>query len=175
MKEIWKEIKGFEHEYCVSNKGRVMSLLGKSPRILKPRYNKSGYARVSLHAHSDYLIHRLVAQEFLDNPNSFTEVNHIDENPKNNCIYNLEWCTHKYNICYGTCQKRARKTQRKTFPQINRKDCSKQVECIETGEVYKSIHEAERVLNISRVTISKVCRGLRKTTGDLTFKFKETH
>lgn len=173
MKEIWKEIEGFENEYYVSNLGRVMSLLGKSPRILRPRYNNKGYARVSLHAHSDYLIHRLVAEAFLDNPNNFLEVNHIDENTRNNCVSNLEWCTHKYNMCYGTCQKRARETQRKTFPQINRKDCSKPVECIETGKVFESIREAERALNISHITISKVCRGLRKTTGGLTFKFKE--
>ena len=175
MKEIWKDIKGYEGEYMVSNLGRILSLLGKSPRLLKPRYNKLGYARVSLHARNDKLIHRLVADAFLGNPDNLPEVNHLDENPSNNIVTNLEWCTHKDNINYGSCQKRARATQSKTFPQKNRKDCSKSVLCVETGDTFLSINEAERVLGISRILISKVCRGIRKSAGGFTFKFKETH
>lgn len=175
MKEIWKDIQGFEGEYMVSNFGNVMSLVGRKPRILRPRRNKRGYLRVSLHAHSDYLIHRLVAQAFIPNPDNLPFINHKDECPSNNCADNLEWCTHHYNITYGTCQERARATQSKTFPQKNRKDCSKSVLCVETGDTFLSINEAERVLGISRILISKVCRGIRKSAGGFTFKFRETH
>lgn len=175
MKEIWKDIKGYEGEYMVSNFGRILSLLGKSPRILKPRYNRLGYARVSLHAKNDKSIHRLVAEAFLGNPDNLPEVNHLDENPSNNIVTNLEWCTHKDNVNYGTCQKRARATQAMTFPQKNRKDCSKPVKCIELNMTYPSVNEASRQLGISRITISKVCRGLRKTTGGYTFNWLETH
>lgn len=175
MKEIWKDIPGYEGEYLVSSQGRVMSLLGRTPRVLKPRYSKLGYARVSLHAKNDKLVHRLVAITFLGNPDNLPEVNHIDENPKNNSVDNLEWCTHKDNVNYGTCQLRARNKQAITFPQKNRKDLSKPVKCLDTGEVFPSVNEAARALNISRILISKVCRGIRKHTNGLTFEWLETH
>ena len=54
-----------------------------------------------------FLVHRLVAQSFIPNPNRLSEINHKDENPLNNCVENLEWCTHKYNVNYGTRNKRA--------------------------------------------------------------------
>ncbi|MCF0116886.1 MAG: HNH endonuclease [Bacilli bacterium] len=47
-------------------------------------------------------IHRLIAETFLDNPNNLPEVNHIDENKHNNNINNLEWCSHEYNMKYGS-------------------------------------------------------------------------
>lgn len=175
MTEIWKDIVGFEGEYQVSNKGRVKSFMGKEPRILKPRKNKKGYLRVSLHAGNDFCIHRLVAIAFLDNPNNLPEVNHKDENPANNNVENLEWCTHQYNLTYGTCQKRARKSQELSYPQKNRKDLSKPVICLNTGEEFPSLNEAARRLDLFEISISRVCRGLRKSTGGLHFIFKETH
>ena len=48
------------------------------------------------------MVHRIVAETFINNPNNYKYVNHKDENPSNNCVTNLEWCTQKYNINYGT-------------------------------------------------------------------------
>ena len=109
MKEVWKDIKGFEGRYQVSNFGNVMSLnynkTGKK-RLLKPsKHYKNGYLLVGLHKDGKvkmYLVHRLVAQAFLENPHKYKEINHLDECKTNNAINNLEWCDRKYNCNYGT-------------------------------------------------------------------------
>ena len=155
-----------------------MSLVGRKPRILRARRNKRGYLRVSLHAHSDYLIHRLVAQAFIPNPDNLPFINHKDECPFNNCVDNLEWCTHKYNINYGTCQERARATQQITHPQQCQAATSKKVKCIETGIVYGSIKDAARKTGLWYSAISSVCLGKRNMTGGYHWKFideGETH
>ena len=103
--EIWKDVVGYEGLYQVSNKGRVKS----------NNYHKTGeeqllaitftnYYRCSLYKNKQHcqLVHRLVAEAFLPNPNHYPCVNHKDENPHNNCIENLEWCTAQYNCNYGS-------------------------------------------------------------------------
>ena len=87
--EIWKPIKGFEGKYEVSNLGRIKSLI--SHKILKPITQSPGYYNVGLES-KKFLIHRLVAEAFLDNPKNYDCVNHIDGNKKNNLPENLEWC-----------------------------------------------------------------------------------
>lgn len=114
--EVWRDIEGYEGKYQVSNMGRVKSLPKqdgfyqiKHERILKPIPTKNGYLRVHLRNSSKQdivLIHRLVAMLFVKNPNGFKVVNHKDENKFNNRADNLEWCTHVYNVNYGTGIKR---------------------------------------------------------------------
>jgi len=105
--EIWKDIKGFENKYQVSNLGRVRSLYFNRIKIRKPILNKNGYYYISLSDRSNNIfcktikIHRLVAETFLPNPNKLKVVNHIDENKANNVITNLEWCDHLYNTRYS--------------------------------------------------------------------------
>ena len=116
MKEIWKDIQGYEGRYQVSNLGRVRSLSRKrwngytftnlEGRILKLRLNKNkGYLNVILydgHRNGKTIeIQRLVAQAFIPNPNNLPCVNHKDENPRNNKVENLEWCDYRYNNNYG--------------------------------------------------------------------------
>lgn len=108
MNEIWKDIKGFEGRYQISNLGRVKSFVRyKEGRILKPGYthpNPQQYMYVGLCIAGgkadmkNYYIHRLVAEYFCDNPNNYNEVNHIDGNTFNNISDNLEWCTHQQNM-----------------------------------------------------------------------------
>ena len=107
MEEIWRDIKGFEGKYMVSNLGRAKSLnyrnTGKE-KIMKPQDNGKGYLFVQLCKDGkvkNCRINRLVAQAFLPNTNNLPEVNHKDENPKNNCVDNLEWCTRQYNVDYS--------------------------------------------------------------------------
>lgn len=125
MEEIWKDIKGYEGLYQVSNLGRVRSLdrvvkqiCGRNKNkfqynhykgyILIPYIRKDGYTEISLSKHkkqTKFLLHRLVAITFLEQ-NNLPEVNHIDENKQNNCVTNLEWCTAKYNSNYGNRAKK---------------------------------------------------------------------
>lgn len=117
-KEIWKDIEGYEGKYQVSNIGNVRSLdyrhTGKIKR-LKLNTDKSGYSRLRLYKEGkpeDYLVYRLVAQAFIPNPNNLPCVNHKDENPRNNCVWNLEWCTYSYNNNYGTRNEKASKAMK---------------------------------------------------------------
>lgn len=142
--EIWKDIEGYEGLYQVSNYGRVKSLNKRKGRILKPAKDKGGYLRVALHkqgTQKHYKIHRLVAQAFIPNPQNLPQVNHKDENPTNNTVQNLEWCDCQYNIDYSQ---------------------SKQVLCLETGKVYKSVMEVERQLGFAQSNISACCNGRYK-------------
>lgn len=103
MSEEWREILGFENMYQVSNQGRIFSL--RNNKILKPKKTRTGYYRVSLSAkgiRKDYLVHRLVANAFIPNPEKKLTVNHINENKHDNCIENLEWATQSEQNIHGT-------------------------------------------------------------------------
>ena len=109
--EIWKDIKGFEGYYQVSNMGRIKSLdryvrgnkdskLHIKERIIKGGIETRGYSFVSLNKNGTRTyarIHRLVAEAFLENPFNKPEVNHIDGNKQNNTVSNLEYCTRTEN------------------------------------------------------------------------------
>ena len=109
MEEIWKEIPGYEKKYKVSNLGNVYS--NKHKRILKPYKVRKGYLRVDLFGskfvRKHQKVHRLVAMAFIPNPDNKPQINHIDGNPANNCVTNLEWCTNDEN------QKHAQKLREK--------------------------------------------------------------
>lgn len=105
--EIWKDIEGYEGKYQVSNLGNVRSLRFRNQNFSKDltqKTNNKGYKVVNLTDNSKNkpaLVHRLVAMAFIDNPNNFPVVNHKDENPQNNHVDNLEWCTYSYNTIYS--------------------------------------------------------------------------
>ena len=99
MVEKWVNIENHP-SYFISNFGRVFSK--KSNKVMKNRVvSKNGYQQITLD-NSQLLVHRLVAQAFIPNPNNLPCVNHKDENQFNNDFRNLEWCTYKYNSNYGT-------------------------------------------------------------------------
>ena len=106
MSEIYKDIKGYENEYQVSNLGNVKSL--KRNIILKPDINDN-YKRVTLCQNGEtkrISVHRLVATAFINNPLNKPHINHIDNNPNNNDVNNLEWCTHSENMIHAHNQGR---------------------------------------------------------------------
>lgn len=157
MKEIWRDIEGYEG-YQVSSLGRVKLLdyrqTGKE-RIMKAG-NKKGYLRIGLCKDGKqkfYRVHRLVATAFIPNPDNLPQVNHKDENKTNNRVENLEWCSAEYNSNYGTRTKRSVEKRKK------------QVLCIETGKIYSSAVQIDIELGLSKGNISKVCLGKHKTCG----------
>ena len=170
-KETWKPITCTDIvRYEVSSKGNVRNL--KTGRILKPFY-ASGYAMVNLTSASNdktkqtmKLVHRLVAQAFIpNNDQSKTLINHKDENPRNNSVTNLEWCTYKYNANYGTRIERVAKSNSKPIQQLDMKTRL----IIAT---YSSIKEAGLSTGICRSDISRVAKGKRKTAGGYGWKYQ---
>lgn len=102
-----KEIKNFEELYQVNELGQIWSI--KNKKYLKQTLCKNGYLYVGLHKNKirkNILVHRIVAEAFIPNPNNLPEVNHKDENPQNNSVHNLEWCDSRYNKNYGTARER---------------------------------------------------------------------
>lgn len=151
MEEIWKDVKGYEGLYQVSNMGRVRSL--RRNIILKSQITR-GYKRVALCTNNIpklYSVHRLVANAFIPNPNNYPCINHKDENKANNCISNLEWCTQEYNLNYGTgIAKRARSNSKKVLQFKPDGTFIKE---------WESIRDIERMTGYSRGYISECCRG----------------
>ena len=113
--EIWKPVKNFEQQYEISNKGNLRSidryvkhykggerLYKGQPK--KTRLNYNGYIRCNLKNNGkryDFAVHRLVAIAFLDNPNNYKYVNHINGIKTDNNVENLEWCTMQQNIIHA--------------------------------------------------------------------------
>lgn len=191
MQEIWKDIKGFENRYQISNLGRVKSLKRKvkkgknsfrtiEERILRPRIDKKyGYQIISLRIHPQKYflsIHRLVAETFIPNPNNYPCVNHKDNNPSNNCVNNLEWCTQSYNVQYAYKHGNAKPTagcfKKGNIPHNRRKinQYSKDDEFLKT---FKSIRAAAKSVNTVESNIGQCLSGKTKTAKGYIWRYAD--
>ena len=164
--EIWKDIKGFEGIYQVSNEGRIKSLTRKVKAnndgeytrlelVLTPMISSKGYQRVSLCKNGVSkiaLIHRLVAEAFIPNENNLPQINHKDENKLNNHAENLEWCDNRYNLRYSSSKKVVR---------IDKQGCTKIYECM-TDVIADGFNLAH---------VSNCCNGKRKTHKGYVWRF----
>lgn len=157
--EEWKIIKGYDGKYQVSNYGRVKSLWRNRPigrgTGLKKIYeekilnlqNNNGYKFVTLMDNGKRnrcYVHRLVAETFLPNPNNKPVVNHIDYNPSNNNVENLEWCTQKENIIHSVVNFPKRKLRRTNTGEryIHKTVCNTYLVRIGKQKTFKTITDA---------------------------------
>lgn len=156
MGEEWRDITGYEGSYQVSSLGRVKSLAWpghhKNDKILKPFGNGSGYCVVCLYDREarkkvkKFLVHRLVAEAFLANPDNKTEVNHKSGVKNDNSISNLEWATKSENMMHASYVLGVGRRKQK-------------VACVETGEEFESIREAGRKNGVSYANIRLAANG----------------
>lgn len=168
--EIWKDVPEFEGCYQVSNEGRIKSLEryvnvcggGKRllpERIIKPTVCRNGYLELQASRKGKkkvFLLHRLVAMLFIENPDNLPEVNHKDENRINCSAKNLEWCTSKYNANYGTRNERCAAPQRRPVKQYTKEG--------KLIREWKSIKDASRECNFDDSAIIRCCKGKQKTS-----------
>lgn len=181
--ETWKDISGFEGHYQVSDHGKVKNIsrivhgklnsLRRIPeRILSPRYDGHHYNKVVLHKDGirhDVKIHRLVALTFIANPENLPEVNHIDGNPLNNHVDNLEWCTRRQNTMHAISIglqiiKRG----------LNHPGIRPVIQYSLEGKVIKRfdyIRQAANETHVSEYAIAQCLRGDNKTSGGFKWKY----
>ena len=173
MKEIWKDIEGFEGRYKVSNHGKVKSLArisdqGKplEERILKEDVDRRGYAQVTLYKGAikkRFKVHRLVAIHFIDNLLNLPQINHIDEDKNNNKSDNLEWCNQMYNNLYNGRHKRIGK--KLEVPIVVYKD--------DVILKFDSGRKASNELNLIESCVYRCLRGELKTHKGYRFEYDD--
>ena len=167
--ETWKDIEGYDGKYQVSDLGNVRSLNWKGTsevRLLNKRFTNAGYHKVLLSKNGvcKYsLVHRLVAEAFIPNPEGKQTVNHIDEVKTNNNVSNLEWCSLRENIdkYFINHSSDIYEKRRATF----RKNARAVSQIGENGEVvrvWSSVAEIHNTMNYNNWSISQCCDGKRK-------------
>lgn len=200
MPEIWKDVKGYEGIYQVSDLGRVKSLERKvlhknrwglmhktvPERILKPGYNKAGYESVILcidGVKQSIRVNRLVAETFLPNPENKEQVNHKNGVRNDNRVDNLEWVTSSENQLHsfrvlgrkptglGTTMSDELRAKLKPYWEKAKTRGCRKVQCIDTGVVYFSIAEASRRTGAIKSNISRCLAGIRPTAGKLRWRY----
>lgn len=165
--KIWKDIEGYENLYQVSTDGLVRTSHKGLWEILSLGRKRHGYYSVLLHKdgkRKNMLVHRLVAKAFIPNPNNYPYINHKDENPSNNHIENLEWCTAKYNSNFGTCKNRIGDSNSRPILKYD----------LEGNFIreYKSMSEAERIEGINHASICICCNGRVSYQGNSIWIYK---
>lgn len=165
----WRPVPGFGDKYQVSNTGAVRnSVTGK---VLTPIRKYDGYLVVNLSDRKrvrQVMIHRLVAEAFIPNPESLGVVNHIDGNKANPAVENLEWVTlsenskHAYRIGLSHVSEKCRKAVSKIAAENGARTTSKAVHQHDlSGKLvrkFKSVREANRETGISRCGIVRACK-----------------
>jgi len=180
MKEIWKDIPNYEGLYQVSNFGIVKSV--RRNKIRKTHISREGYEKIMLSNNGigkNFLVHRLVAEAFIPNPSNLPQINHKDENKKNNCVENLEWCSQKYNCNYGN-RTNAIASKNKIIhkgkhysinTEFKKGRNALKVKNITMNKVYNSMQEAYKDTGVPTSNICLCCKGKLKQAGGYLWQY----
>ncbi len=191
--EEWKDIRGYEGLYVISNHGRVSSLnrisIDKNGRMvsykgkmLLPQPNSSGYLRVQLKHNGTtqyYFVHRLVALHFVENPypDCYAVVNHLDSNHLNNKADNLEWTTHYGNNHHAIKNGRMKRTKEwlQHLRESNEKNGRAVIATnIVTGEVLHFVCLNDcKTAGFQPSCVCNCCQGIRKSHKGYTWRYAE--
>ena len=154
--EEWRDVKGYENLYQVSRKGKVRSSHKGYWEVLTSVVNRHGYNQYLFHKdgkRKNMRGNRLVAEAYIPNPDNLPFLNHKDENPANDCVDNLEWCTCEYNNNYGTLPER-----RSKFNPKNRPVCMFDVDGTFIREFY-NVNDAAKYIGGNHPCVSRACSG----------------
>ena len=199
IRELWSDVKGYEGIYKVSNYGNVLSC--KKDRLLKPSFNNSGYLYVILYKNGvgkHYLIHRLVAEAFILNPEEKSDIDHINTIRDDNRVENLRWVTKSENMNNELTRKKnseshkGKQLSEETKDRISKANTghevseetrkklskshegkvgenNKNIKAVQLSKneelikIWTSINEADKYGGFHASSISKCCKGIRKT------------
>lgn len=177
MIEVWEGVNGYEDLYQVSNQGRVRKLRfinnivnKKKIFIIVPQTLKNGYEKVILYRNGkpkNILVHRLVAEAFVANPDNKLYVNHKDGNKNNNRAENLEWCTRSENMKHAFKIGLATPQAKGKYGSENPKAISVHMIDMQTGKRFKtfgSLIDAAEFVGATRSShICACCKGKLKS------------
>lgn len=180
MQEIWKDVVGYEGMYKVSNLGNIISVrrnYKKGIWYITP-FDNGGYLRVSLvvnNKRTNLLVHRIVAEAFIPNPENKDSVNHIDGCKTNNTVENLEWVTKSENIKHAIKiglrpSYRPHRSMRGSNSSLSKKICQYDKDGNLIRE-WGAAGDAADALGLHERFILRVCRGERKTYSGFIWKF----
>lgn len=183
--EVWKPVHSLNDNYAVSNYGRLKAysksyvdktgrLFHRRERLLKIWKDKTGYMAFRPTVNGKLLsvkIHRIVAEAFIPNPGNLPFINHKDEDPTNNNVSNLEWCTQKYNSNYGTCQKRHSETLRAALRNEIHTICQYSM----TGELLNAFKGEKEVTDagFNYSSVSRCCRHIINSSQNFIWRYDD--
>lgn len=195
MKEIWKDVVGYEGYYQISSFGNVRSVdryinssynstIFRKGAVMKQQQSKKGYMTVHLSKNgiSKRLpVHRLVAKAFIPNPDDLPQVNHKDTDKTNNKVLNLEWITNCDNVKHAikngciniTDKKREASRQTVKIAMEHRKKGVIQFD--KKGNMinkFESVSDATRKTNINTSNIVACCKGKLKQAGGFIWSYE---